>query len=339
MSKSTVPSPQAVSPQAILFGVSAQKKAIFFRQLSTMVHAGLPVSRGVSTASQGTLPGIGAQMATAIDHGSTLAEALGKFPYHFDRYEVAMAKAGEKAGQLDRQLLELAKTSEQSWALSKQISGKLIYPAIVLHGAIFLPPLFLLVKDGLDTYLKATLPIAFFLYLVVGGALLAYRLFRTHGGPRRLMDHTLSRLPLIGSPMKLSARMRFFDAMGNLIDAGFLPDAAIPLAAESCGNFWLRDMVMEAWNHVGHDSPISEVMRRSRAFSMVETGLVVSGEEAGRFSDTLKKAAETLRPEFDSQVHRLATVLPVILLFIVGGIVGFIAVKSMYGILAPLNSI
>jgi type IV pilus assembly protein PilC len=328
-----------MSPSAILYGLSPQKKAVFFRQLSTMVQSGLPVSRAVHTASQQGMEGIGKEMASAIDHGSTLAEALAKFPYHFDRYEVAMAKAGETAGQLDRQLMELAKSAEASWALGKSIAGKLVYPVIVLHGAIFLPPLFLLVKDGPAAYFSTVLTILLPLYFVLGTTVLSYRFFRTHGGPRRLLDHFLARLPIVGTPMKLAARIRFFEALGNLVEAGFLPDQAIPLSAEACGNYWLRDQVMETWKVMGHDHPMSEVLRRSKAFSSVELGLIVSGEEAGRLASTLKKASESLRPDFEAHVHRLATVLPVMLLLAVGGIVGVVAVKSMMGILAPLNQI
>lgn len=331
--------PLAFSPQAVLFGFPAQKKAIFFRQLATMVHSGLPVSRAVSTASQQGLGAIGNQMAGLIDHGSTLAEAMGRFPYHFDRYEIAMAKAGESAGQLDRQLQELAKTAEASWMLGKKITSKLIYPAVVLHAAVLLPPLFLLVKDGLAAYLKTVLLILVPIYVIVVGLLVASRLFRAQGGPRRLMDHTLCSLPVIGTPLRFAARIRFFEALGNLIEAGFLPDQAIPLAAESCGSYWLRDRVTEAWKVIGKEAPISAVLRQSRSFSMVELGLIVSGEESGRFAQTLKKAAETLRPDFDAQVHRLATVLPILLLLGVGAIVGFVAIQSMMDIMAPLRGI
>ncbi len=333
------PSPLAVTPQAILFGLPPQTKAVFFRQLATMVHSGLPVSRAVSTASQQGFPAIGSQMAGAIDHGSTLAEAMAQFPYHFDRYEIAMAKAGESAGQLDRQLQELAKSVEASWIMGKKIKSKLLYPAVVLHAAVLLPPLFLLVKDGLATYLKTVSMILIPLYIVVLGVLLAYRLFRTHGGPRRLMDRVLCSIPIVATPLRYAARIRFFEALGNLIEAGFLPDQAIPLAAESSGSYWLRDRVMEAWKVIGKESPISAVLRQSRSFSMVELGLIVSGEESGRFAPTLKKAAETLRPEFEAQVHRLATILPILLLFGVGGIVGYIAINSMMDIMAPLRNI
>lgn len=336
---SRLPSPLAVSPGAILIGLSAEKKAVFFRQLATMVQSGLPVSRAVHTASQQGFPAVGAELASDIDHGSTLAEALARFPYHFDRYEVALCKAGETAGQLDRQLQELAKSAEDSWALGRKISSKLVYPIVVLHGAIFLPPLFLLVKEGVEAYLKTVLTVLLPLYLISGTLVLAYRLFRTHGGPRRLLDHVMTCTPVLGTPLRYGARIRFFDALANMIEAGFLPDQAIPLAAEACGNYWLRDQVVEGWKAIGHNQPISDVLRKSKAFGAVELGLVVSGEEAGRMAPTLKRAADSLRPDFDSQVHRLSTILPLLLLLLVGGIVGFIAIRSMMGVIAPLYQI
>ncbi len=330
---------RSVTPKAVLFGLSSQKKAFFFRQLATMVNSGLPVSRAVHTSAQQGLAELGEAMALDIDHGANLNEAMSKYPFHFDEYEVAMVKAGEVAGQLDHQLKELAISAESSYALSKQISSKLVYPAVVVHGAIFLPPLFLLVKDGLEAYLTTVLSVLIPLYVVVIGSFVAYRLFRTKGGPRRLFDHIFSNLPVIAPPMRSAARIRFFEALSNLSEAGFLPDQSIPLAANSCGNYWLRDRVMEAWNVIGKESPISAVLRRSKGFSAIELGLVSTGEEAGQFASTLRKAAESLKPEFEAQVHRITTILPILLLLIVGGVVGFIAVKSMMGILAPLSEI
>ncbi len=327
------------SPQAILFGLPLKTKAVFFRQLATMINSGLPVGRAVSTSAEAGMARLGEQMTNEIEAGNSLAETMERYPYHFDRYEVALVKAGESAGQLDIQLKEIASSVESTWSLTQQIASRLIYPFLVVHGAIFLPPLFLIVKDGIEAYLRFTLSIFFPMHLFLAGCFLAYRYFRVLGGPRRLMDHTISLIPVLGSPYKLLARIRFLDALGNLIEAGFLPNQAVPLAADSCGNFWLRDAVMEAWNVEGRESAISDIMYKSRAFSPMEIGLIVSGEEAGQFSRTLKKAAESLKPDFQAQVHRIATVLPVILLLMVGLLVGFVAVKSMMGILAPLTEI
>lgn len=329
----------AYSPKAVLFGLPAKTKAVFFRQLATMINSGLPVGRAVSTASETGMAALGDEMTRAIESGSTLAESMSKYPYHFDRFEVELVRAGESAGQLDIQLKEVANSAENTWNLTQEIRSRLLYPFIVVHGAIFLPPLFIIVKQGIEAYLAFTMSIFIPMHLFLILSFFAFRYFRVRGGPRRLMDHAISRIPVIGTPYKFMARIRFLYAMGNLIEAGFLPNQAIPLSAESCGNFWLRDAIMEAWNVEGRESAVSDIMHRSRAFSPVEVGLVVSGEEAGQFSRTLKKAAQSLEPDFKIQVHRLATVLPVILLGLVGILVGVVAIKSMMGILAPLAEI
>lgn len=334
-----MPSVTAINPQALLLGLPQDQKAIFFRQLATMVHSGLSVSRSVHTASQQgrRLQQLGRDIAHDIDHGATLSEALSRYPYYFTSYEIAMIKAGEVSGRLDRQLQDIAASIEASWAMHKKVTSKLVYPGIILHAAILLPPLFLLVTDGLDAYLKAVLWLLIPLYVIGGGSVLTYRIFRTLGGPRRIMDHVLSRIAILGPPVRLAARIRLFEALSSLIESGLLPSQAVPLAAESCGNYWLRDKVMTAWEAIGKESSISRVLESSGAFSKVELGLVVAGEEAGQFAPSLKRAATNLIPDFELHVHRLTTLLPVFLLLGVGGIVAAVSIKALAGILAPLS--
>ncbi len=334
-----VVTPRALDPAAMLLGLSAQKKAVFFRHLASMVNAGLPVSRAVSTASQAGLAALGKEMASQIDQGASLSETMTRYPYHFDTFEVALVRAGETAGQLDRQLQELANNAEAAWQMSRLLTSKLLYPIIIVHAAIFLPPLFLLVQKGVAAYISTVATIIIPLYLLAGSAAFLYRFFRIHGGPRRFMDHVLSNIPILAGPLRLGAKIRFLSAMANLTQAGLLPNQSIPIAAESSGNFWVKDSVMEAWERQGRESAISAVLQSSKAFSPVEIGLVFSGEEAGSLEDCLRRAAENLKPDYQAQVHRLTTVLPIILLLLVGLMVGYIAVRSMTELLAPLQMI
>lgn len=328
---------QPADPMTVLFGVNGGTKAVFFRQLATMVHSGLPVGRAVKTASELGLRQVGTSLAQLIEKdGCTLSEAMAKHPHHFSRYEIALVRAGEKSGQLDRQLEELAKSAETSYQMHKKITSMLVYPVVVAHSVVFLPPLFLLVTQGLAAYLKTVLAIIIPAYLVVGTVMVTYRLCKQTGGPRRIMDNLLSTIPIICGPVKLGSRIRFLSTLSNLIEAGFLPSQAVPLAADSCDNFWLRDKVLMAYERLGKEVELSKVMRISGAFESFELGLVVSGEEAGSFSSSLKRAADSLRPDYEAQVHRLMTIFPVLMLFVVGGIVAVVAVKTMTGIFAPV---
>ena len=328
---------QAADPMTVLFGVNGGTKAVFFRQLATMVHSGLPVGRAVKTSSEIGLRAVGATLAKLIEKdGCTLSEAMAKFPHHFSRYEIALVRAGEKSGQLDRQLEELAKSAEQSYQMHKKITSKLVYPVIVAHSVVFLPSLFLLVTEGLAAYLRTVLAILIPAYIVATTLVVTYRLCKQTGGPRRLLDNMLWNIPVICGPVKLGARIRFLSTLSSLIEAGFLPSQAIPLAADSCDNFWLRDRVLMAYERLGKEVALSMVMRISGAFESFELGLVVSGEEAGSFASSLKRASDSLRPDYEAQVHRLMTIFPVLMLFVVGGIVGVVAVKTMTGIFAPV---
>lgn len=329
----------AYSPWAIIFGMNSKVKAVFFRQLATMVHSGLPVGRAVSTSSESGCQKIGAELAALVDQGACLSEAMAKYPYHFSRHEIALVKAGESSGQLDRQLNELAAGAELEWQLRKKISSKMVYPALVAHSAVFLPPLFLLVTYGLAAYIKAVLVMLVPAYVIIGGGFLAYRFFRQHGGPRRVMDHCVSAIPFLGTPGILGARIRFLHTLANLIEAGFIPGQAIPLAAEASDNFWLRDRIMTSWKRLGKEVNISSIMENSQGFASFEVGLVVTGEESGQFTATLKKAAETIKPEYEAQIHRLTVILPVVMLFVVGGIVGLTAIRTMSSIFAPIMSL
>lgn len=323
----------------MLVGLSGRTKAVFFRQLATMVNSGLPVGRAVATASQSGLPRLGKEISSLVDNGSRLSEAMARYPFHFSKYEIALVRAGETSGQLDRQLNELATSSESNWQMSKKISSKLLYPVIVAHSVVLLPPLFLLVKDGLQAYLKATLGILIPAYLIIGTLIVVYRMFRHQGGPRRLMDNVLSHLPWLSAPVRSGARIRFLSTLSSLIEAGFLPSQAVPLAADSCDNYWLRDRILRAYEKVGKEAPVSQIMQLSGSFESFELGLVVSGEESGSFASSIKRAADNLRPEYEAQIHRLMTILPLMLLFVVGGMVAVVAVKTMTGIFAPIADI
>ena len=112
---------------------------------------------------------------------------------------------------------------------------------------------------------------------------------------------------------------------------------AIPLAADSADSFWLKDKVLASYNKLGKEVPVSTILRDSGVFKLFEQGRVVSGEESGSFASSLKKAADTLRPDYEAQIHRLTVILPVLLLFLVGGMVGLVAVRTMSDIFAPLN--
>lgn len=327
------------SPEDVLFGFPLQKKALFFRQLATMVDAGLPIASATETAGRQTAPKVTRRLTKLISEGHPLSGAMKAFPYFFDDYEINMVLSGEQSGDLDGQLNELAASMEWSYNLRKKLMSRLAYPVLVLHAAVFIPPLFLLITQGLKAYVTVTMSIVIPAYLVAAGLWLAYRMCTMGSALRLMLDSFLANFPILGAPFRTAAKMRFLDALGKMNHAGMLPDKAIPLAANACGNRAIAVSILNANKRLGVGHSISENLAASRVFKPIEISMVATGEESGNVASLILKAAEHLRLEYESETHKLMTILPVLLLMGVGGIVLGVCVYMMTGVIAPLTNI
>lgn len=322
-----------------MVGFPLNQKSIFYRQLATLVHSAVPINSAVKTAGIQTCPKLANEMSDFISRGHRLSEVLGRYPFYFSPYEVHMVDSGETSGNLDGQLSDLAESLERSWQLKTQIVSKLVYPLLILHCAVFIPPIFLLITKGLEAYLTVTLGILIPVYLVAAFVFTVYRLASQNSGLRKFFDGFICALPVLGTPFRTMARARFLDAMAKLNEAGFKVDQAIPLAARACGNRAIGDRIEAAHRAVGIGQPVSATLGFGALFPPMVTTLVVSGEESGNVSPLLSKAAEHLEGDFKAQVHRLMTLLPILLLLLVGAVVGVIVIGQMKAIMAPIMNL
>lgn len=319
-----------------LFGFSPRKKAIFFRQLATMVHAAVSLDRAVSTAGVGTLPQ-SIPMARAIVAGRSLSQSMEAYPGLFNEYEVQIVRLGETSGSLDRQLEVLAVEQERGYQLRQSLMSKLFYPLLVAHMAVFIPPLVLLVQHGPESYFRMTLGTLIPIYLV---GLIGWVLYRAGGalGPgRQLMDSLFAWIPILGAVLRLLALTRFLRTLAHLLEAGTLPYQALQVSARCCGNSRVRARLDGAYRKLGQDRKVSEWMQVSGLFSLTVLSLVASGEESGRVGELVAKAAELVESEYREKLHLVMTVLPVLMLLAVGLLVGVRVFSMVRGYVQMLN--
>jgi type II secretory pathway component PulF len=316
---------------ALLFGFSLHSKSLFFRQVATMVTAALPISKAVQTAGVGSKPKLAVEMSGLIDKGYAFSQVLARYPHYFSDYEVAVVKAGEGSGTLDRQLQMLATELENTYFQQKALMGKLAYPILVAHCAVFIPPLVLLVQKGPSAYFHLTLGILVPFYVIMFLLLLFYRAGAQSGSFRRAFDGFLAFVPILGGVVRLMATTRLMRVLSNLTESGFLPDKAIMVATESCGNAWIAGCVMGAWRAIGDTARTSQVMTRSRVFTPTTCAMVASGEESGQMGMLMAKAGEMMEAELQSRLNMLVTVFPALMMIGVGGMVGFIVIKIFGG--------
>lgn len=316
-----------------------KKKAVFFRQLATLVNAGIPLGGATQTAGTQAAPELTRRMSDMVGNGIKLSDSMRAHPYYFSEYEISMVDTGESAGNLDVQLNDLAHSVEYGWQLRQQIQSKMAYPIFVLHAAVFIPPLFLLITKGPAAYLALVLGMLIPSYLAAITLALTYRLCSLGSGLRKLMDSIIVHIPILGQPFMTMAKVRIMDVLAKLIGAGLLPDHAVPLAARACGNRWVGDQLLMAHQRLGVGNPLSVTLRSSNLFTPIELSMVSTGEETGDMSALLLKVAEHLQLDFKTQSHRLMTILPVVLLFLVGGVVGMIVINMMANVISPLMNI
>ncbi len=328
--------PALPSPSALLTGFPLNQKAIFFRQVATMVSSAVSLYQAVETAGKQTAPRLSREMAQLMRGGHHLSQVMSRYPFYFSSYEIHMVESGETSGNLDGQLIDLADSLEKSWQLRQEILSKLAYPVLVMHAAVFIPPLFLLITKGAGTYLATTLGMLIPAYLTAFVIWLTYRLVHQGSSTRRLFDTVVAVLPVLGTPFRTVAKVRFLDALAKLLEAGLSNDHSLELAARACGNRYIGDLMLATHQRVGVGQPVSETIVTSGIFEPMVVTMMRSGEESGTTSQLLAKVVEHLNLELRTQTHRLMTVLPVILLLAVGTMVGFIVVGQMRDILSQL---
>lgn len=318
-----------------LTGFSLKKKALFYRQAATMIGSGLSLDRAVSTAGLTLLPEA-RQISQNITNGSSMSKAFAAYPWLFSEYEVALLHTGETSGTLENQLQVLADELEQNYRLLSTLQSKLAYPILVAHVAVFVPPIVVLVMQGLEPYLKLTLGTLIPIYLLLGVAWSLYRM-SSRGSLRYVLDTLLNLVPILGSVLKLLALVRFTRAMGHLLEAGTLPYHALQLATRACGNSLVESQIMGSYRKLGQEARASQWMQQSQLFSPTVVSLVASGEETGSMAAMFAKASELLEMEFRDRVHLVMTILPVLMLLAVGALVGWRCVQLLGGYVKMLN--
>lgn len=337
-----------------LFGMRVSKRAlaVFTRQFSTMLNAGLPLLNcleilGKQTESAG-LKRVLADVRADVEGGLSLADALRRQPKVFDNLFVNMVESGETGGALDTILQRLATYLEKSVALQRKIRGAMIYPAIITVVAIgaiavlliFVIPIFAKMYEGvgrelpamtqlvikMSNFMKvAALPI---LIGLIALFTIIRRWHKTESGARS-MDPLLLKLPVFGDLMRKQAIARFARTLSTLLKSGVPIIDALEITAKSAGNWVIEDAILKARVSIKGGENIADPLSKTAVFPPMVTQMVAIGEASGGLDDMLEKVADFYDAEVDQAVENLTNALEPIIMVFLGGVVGFLVI-SMY---------
>lgn len=332
--------------------VPAKNLAVFTRQFSVMIDAGLPLVQCLeilgNQEEDKKFAEIIKKTRESIETGAGLADALREHPRAFDGVYTNMMAAGEAGGILDTVLKRLADYIEKSVKLKSQVKSAMAYPAAVMGIATVVVaailwkviPTFANLFQGLG----ATLPLptrvvivisnslgTYVPFLLVGGALAAvlFRfLYRTRRG-RRIVDRALLKLPVLGAILRKVAVARFCRTLGTLMTSGVPILEGLRITAKTSGNAVIEDAVMVTREAIERGETVSGPLRNTGVFPPMVTQMINVGEATGALDVMLAKIADFYEEEVDTAIAGMLTLLEPIMIAFLGVVVGGIVI-SMY---------
>jgi len=343
-------------------GVPAKDLAIFVRQFSVMIDAGLPLVQCLeilgSQNENKTFAKILTQTRMDVEAGATLADAMRKHPKAFDDLFCNMIAAGEAGGILDTILKRLASYIEKAVKLAAQVKGAMVYPVAVIGIAALVItiilwkviPTFAAMFAGLGADLPLPTKIVIFLsnwlvrllpFLVVGGvaAFFAFRkYYATHGG-RRVVDKLMLKMPVMGVLFQKIAVAKFCRTLSTLIASGVPILDGLEITAKTAGNAIIEDTIMAVRKAVESGLTIAQPLKESAVFPSMVVQMIGVGEQTGAMDAMLSKIADFYEDEVDQAVANLLTLMEPLMILFLGGTVGGIVIAMYMPLFAMISQL
>jgi len=332
--------------------VPAKELAIFTRQFSVMIDAGLPLVQcleilGAQQPHKGFQRIIEA-VRDDVEKGSTLQASLAKHPKAFNDLYVNMVGAGESGGILDVILQRLSGYIEKAVKLTSKVKGAMTYPiavitialAVVVIIMVKVIPVFSAMYEGLGS----KLPFPTLVCIAISNALINYswliiiavvvivlglrQYYRTPVGKLQI-DALLLKIPIIGDVLRKVAVARFCRTLGTLISSGVPILEGMEITAKTAGNMVVQNAILKSKDAVEQGRNIATPLAETKVFPPMVVQMVGVGEATGALDAMLSKVADFYEDEVDNAVANLTSLMEPVMIAMLGAIIGFIVV-AMY---------
>lgn len=332
--------------------VKAKELAVFTRQFSVMIDAGLPLVQCLEILSSQQENKAFARMLAgvrgSVEAGSSLANALRQHPKGFDDLYTNMVEAGESGGILDTILQRLSTYIEKAVKLKRSVQSAMIYPVavVVIAGGVValllwkVVPIFTTLFAGLGVALPLPTrivialshfvasfgPILLGLLVLIGLGIRWY--YRTPPG-RMAIDALILKIPVLGPLMRKIAVARFTRTLGTLITSGVPMLESMDITARTSGNAVVEKAIAQVRRAIEGGQTIVDPLRETGVFPNMVVQMIGVGEQTGALDSMLQKVADFYEDEVDAAVGDLLTALEPIIILFLGVVVGGVVI-SMY---------
>ncbi|AFZ43261.1 Type II secretion system F domain protein [Halothece sp. PCC 7418] len=336
-----------------LSGVGVKDKAIFSRQFSAMVNAGVGIVRCLSVLSEQcdnpklrkALNVIGSD----VQQGVNLSDAMSKHPECFDQLYVSMVEAGEAGGVLDEVLNRIAKLLEDMARLQGQIKSAMAYPvavglfafAVFIGMTVFLIPVFAGIFQDLGVELPALTvfmlslsdllrsPRVLIPIVIIGGTVFGFQQYYKTPAGRLQIDALMLKIPVFGDLLEKNAVAKFCRIFGTLTRSGVPILSTLEISRDTAGNKVFANAIEASKQEVQQGGMISLALQRKQAFPPLAIQMMSIGEETGELDAMMMKVADFYEDEVEQAVKSLTSLIEPIMMVGVAVMVGVILL-SMY---------
>jgi type IV pilus assembly protein PilC len=341
-----------------LRGVSTDNVVAFTRQFSTMISAGLPLSRSlevlIGQIDSPKFKRILSDVLKGVEGGSTLSDALAQYPDIFSTTYQALVRAGESSGNLDVILKRLATTMEADRELKSKFKSAMIYPVIIFVAMIgvFILMMILVVPQLTNMYNSMDIPLPLptkimiaisgfmtgnmiLFGLMVVGSVVAFRYFKNTDFGSNLFTELSFRVPVFGKINRTKEVTSFSRTLSLLIASAIPIVEGLHIVSEVVDSSDMKEATRGAATYVERGNSLSEFFRNNKAFPPLLGQMSGVGEETGKMDEVLERVADYYEGETNSAIENLSAALEPLILVMLGGMVGLLIVS----IITPIYNI
>jgi type IV pilus assembly protein PilC len=329
--------------------VPAGAVALFTKQLTSMLHAGLPLTRALYSLARdeanATLGTVVVQVASDIEGGETLSSAMSRHPGVFSRLYISMVKSGEQSGKLVTIMRHLATYMDRTEAVKRKVRSAMTYPVFVIGFAVIASSVLFLkivpMMAGIYAKLDAELPMPTQIVIaasrIVGqyiwvpillliAVIVAWRVMMHNSAGRFVLDSFKLRIPIFGRINKKVVIAKFLRTLGVLVESGLPVMDSLELAGGSSGNEVILQAAGKIGNMVSHGSSLSKSFASTGAFPEIVVQMVSTGEETGTLGEMLANLSDYYDEQVGTSIEGLSSIIEPLLIVLIGGVIALMLV-------------
>lgn len=346
-----------------MHSIKMQDKINFARNLSSMISAGLAMSRALSVMERQTknqeLKKVLVSLQKDISEGKTLSQAMSSYKNVFSALFISMVSAGEQSGSLAESLKIVGIQMDKTFALQRRVKGAMMYPGIILSAMViiavlmltFIVPTLMKTFTELNVQLPASTRFVLFIsnalrdngILVLIGFIILVGLFimfkRSKNG-KYTIDYLVLKIPVIGEIVKEVNSARTARTLSSLLSSGVDVVESVRITADVIQNVHYKDILKVAGEAIEKGEPISKIFTQNEKYYPLFLGEMMNvGEETGKIGEMLLGVANFYEEDVDQKTKDMSTIIEPFLMVIIGGAVGFFAISMISPMYSLVNVI